>query len=57
VTILLFDTLNTDRQSLVSARQHLLRYLSKLTSNDRVALFTLDSDCIRSTDLPTIRRS
>ena len=44
VTILLFDTLNTDRQSLVSARKQLLLYLSKLTSNDRVALFTLDSD-------------
>jgi VWFA-related protein len=43
VTILLFDTLNTDRQSLVCARKELLLYLSKLASNDRVALFTLDS--------------
>jgi VWFA-related protein len=44
VSILLFDTLNTDRQDLTRARQQLMRYLSKLTPNDRIALFSLDSD-------------
>ena len=44
VSILLFDTLNTDRLDLTRARQQLIQYLSKLTRNDRIALFSLDSD-------------
>jgi VWFA-related protein len=44
VNILLFDLLNTDRESLASARQQLLLYLSKLPGNVRVALFTLDGE-------------
>ena len=42
INILLFDTLNTHRQGLVLARQELLQYLSKLPSDSRFALFTLD---------------
>ena len=44
VSILLFDSLNTDRQDLTRARQQLIQYLGKLTRNDRIALFSLDSD-------------
>jgi VWFA-related protein len=44
VSILLFDTLNTERLDLTRARQQLMQYLSKLTRNDRIALFSLDSD-------------
>ena len=44
VNILLFDSLNTDRQSLVKARKELLLYLSKLPAGSRVALYTLDSE-------------
>ncbi len=44
VNIILFDSLNTDRLSLTSARQQLLSYLSKLPDNARVALFTLDGE-------------
>lgn len=44
VNIILFDSLNSDRMSLTSARQQLLSYLSKLPGNARVALFTLDSE-------------
>ena len=44
VSILLFDTLNTARPDLTRARQQLIQYLSKLTRNDRIALFSLDSD-------------
>src|SRR5215831_10838787 len=44
VSILLFDTLNTERLDLTRARQQLIQYLSKLTRNDRIALFSLDSD-------------
>ena len=42
INILLFDVLNTDRQSLANTRQQLLLYLGRLPSNARVALFTLD---------------
>jgi len=42
INIVLFDSLNTDRQNLTSARQQLLSYLAKLPENARVALFTLD---------------
>jgi VWFA-related protein len=42
--IILFDTLNTDRLSLTSARRQLLSYLTKLPDNARVALFTLDGE-------------
>ena len=42
INILLLDRLNTDGQNLVQARQQLLLYLSKLPSNTRIALFTLD---------------
>jgi VWFA-related protein len=42
--LLLFDSLNTDRQNLAMARQQLLLYLSKMPPNTRVALFTLDSE-------------
>ena len=42
ITILLFDSLNTDAQSLVTARQQLLRYLRGLHDNTRIALFALD---------------
>jgi VWFA-related protein len=44
VNIILFDSLNTDRLMLPSARQQLLSYLAKLPANARVALFTLDGD-------------
>ena len=44
VNIILFDSLNTDRLNLTSARQQLLSYLAKLPDNARVALFTLDSE-------------
>ncbi len=44
VNIILFDSLNTDRLLLPSARQQLLSYLAKLPDNARVALFTLDGD-------------
>ncbi len=44
VNIILFDSLNTDRLMLPSARQQLLSYLAKLPDNARVALFTLDGD-------------
>lgn len=44
VNIILFDSLNSDRTTLVSARRQLLSYLSKLPSNTRVALFTLDGE-------------
>lgn len=42
VNIILFDSLNTDRANLASARQQLLAYLTRLPANIRVALFTLD---------------
>ncbi len=42
VNIVLFDSLNTDRQNLAFARQQLLQYLAKLPNETRVALFTLD---------------
>lgn len=42
--IILFDSLNTDRMSLTSARQQLISYLSELPDNARVALFTLDGE-------------
>ena len=42
VNIILFDSLNTDRQNLARARQQLLLYLGKLPDNTRIALFTLD---------------
>ena len=42
VNIILFDSLNTDRQNLTIARQQLLKYLANLHDNTRVALFTLD---------------
>ena len=42
--LILFDSLNTDRQNLTMARQSLLLYLSKMPPNTRVALFTLDSE-------------
>ncbi len=44
VNIILFDSLNTDRLNLTSARQQLLSYLSTLPPNTRVALFTLDGE-------------
>ena len=44
VNIILFDSLNTDRQNLMSARRQLLAYLTKLPNNARVALFTLDGE-------------
>ena len=44
VNIILFDSLNTDRLNLTSARQQLLSYLAKLPDNARVALFTLDGE-------------
>jgi VWFA-related protein len=42
--LILFDSLNTDRQSLTMARQQLVLYLSKMPPKTRVALFTLDSE-------------
>jgi VWFA-related protein len=42
INIILFDSLNTDRTSLTSARQQLLSYLAKLPDDAHVALFTLD---------------
>ncbi len=42
VNIVLFDSLNTDRQGLATARQQLVQYLAKLPGNARVALYTLD---------------
>jgi VWFA-related protein len=44
VNIILFDSLNTDRLLLPSARQQLISYLAKLPDNARVALFTLDGE-------------
>ena len=44
ISILLFDTLNTERLDLTRARQQLMLYLSKLSRNDRIAFFSLDSD-------------
>ena len=44
VNVILFDSLNTDRPALVSARRQLLSYLSRLPDNARVALFTLDGE-------------
>jgi VWFA-related protein len=44
VNVILFDSLNTDRQNLTLARQQLLSYLAKLPDNARVALFTLDGE-------------
>jgi len=44
INILLFDSLNTERQDLANARQQLLLYLSKLSANSKVALFTLDGE-------------
>ncbi len=44
VNIILFDSLNSDRMSLTSARKQLLSYLSKLPGNTQVALFTLDGE-------------
>ncbi len=44
INILLFDRLNTERLSLVRARQELLQYLGKLGDHSRVLLFILGSD-------------
>lgn len=43
-TIILYDSLNTDRQNLMRARTELLSYLGKLPANSKVALFTLDDE-------------
>lgn len=42
--LILFDSLNTDRQLLTMARKQLVLYLSKMPPKTRVALFTLDSE-------------
>jgi len=41
LTVLLFDSLNTDRQHLIYAKQELLKFLKTLPPGKRVALFTL----------------
>lgn len=41
LTVLLFDTLNTDRQNLMFAKDEMIRFLKKLPAGKRVALFTL----------------
>ena len=41
VTVILLDTLNTDWGDQVQARQHVLRFLSTIQAQDRVALYTL----------------
>ena len=41
LTVLLFDSLNTDRQHLTYAKQEMLNFLKKLPPGRRVALFTL----------------
>lgn len=41
LTILLFDTLNTDRQHLTFAKDEMIQFLKKLPPGRRVALFTL----------------
>ena len=43
LTVLLFDSLNTDRQSLTYAKQEMLDFLKKLPPGKRVALFTLSN--------------
>ena len=41
LTILLFDTLNTDRQHLTYAKNEMIQFLKKLPPGQRVALYTL----------------
>ncbi len=41
LTVLLFDSLNTDRQSLTYARTEMLNFLKKLPPGKKIALFTL----------------
>jgi VWFA-related protein len=41
LTVLLFDTLNTDRQHLTFAKDEMVRFLKKLPPGRQVALFTL----------------
>jgi VWFA-related protein len=41
LTVLLFDSLNTDRQHLTYAKQEILKFLKSLPPGKRVALFTL----------------
>lgn len=44
VNVILFDTLNTDRQTLSRGRKQLLEYLSTIPPNTKVALFTLGNE-------------
>ena len=43
LTVLLFDSLNTDRQSLPRAKREMLDFLKTLPPDKRVAIFTLSS--------------
>ena len=44
LTVLLFDSLNTDRQDLPNARHKMLNFLKKLPAGQKVALYTLGSE-------------
>ena len=55
LTVLLFDSLNTDRQSLTYAKQEMLDFLKKLPPGKRVAMFTLSNSCGWCRALPKIR--
>jgi VWFA-related protein len=43
LTVLLFDSLNTDRQDLPNARKKMLNFLRKLPAGQKVALYALSS--------------
>jgi len=43
LTVLLFDSLNTDHQHLPNARQKMLNFLKKLPAGQKVALYALSS--------------
>jgi VWFA-related protein len=46
VTVILFDRLNSTWEDQKSARDQILKLLAKIRSNDRVALYVLESDTI-----------
>ena len=46
-TVILFDRLNTRFEDQVSARNEIIKFLSTIRPEDRVALYVLDSNTIR----------
>lgn len=46
-TVILFDRLNTPFQDQAHARNHVLKFLRQIRSDDRVGIYVLDPDAIR----------